>query len=43
MADRLGGWSEFLITLCTVLALAWGVARAWGARAARRRETAAGA
>ncbi len=40
LADRVGGWPEYVIILLTVLALAWAAARAWGARTARRRESA---
>jgi len=40
LADRVGGWPEYVIILLTVLALAWAAARAWGARRARRREAA---
>jgi apolipoprotein N-acyltransferase len=41
LADRVGGWPEYVIILLTVLALAWAAAGAWGARSARRREPAA--
>ncbi len=40
LADRVGGWPEYVIILLTVLALAWAAAGAWGARSARRREPA---
>jgi apolipoprotein N-acyltransferase len=44
LADRVGGWPEYVIILLTVLALAWAAAQAWGGRrAARRREEPAGA
>jgi apolipoprotein N-acyltransferase len=32
LADRVGGWPEYVIILLTVLALAWAGAQAWGAR-----------
>jgi apolipoprotein N-acyltransferase len=38
LADRVGGWPEYVIVLLTVLAMAWGGAGAWAARTARRRE-----
>jgi apolipoprotein N-acyltransferase len=37
LADRVGGWPEYVIMLLTLLALAWAGAGAWGERAARRR------
>jgi apolipoprotein N-acyltransferase len=41
LADRVGGWPEYVIILLTVLALAWAGAQAWsGRRTARRRESA---
>ncbi|HTX25625.1 MAG TPA: apolipoprotein N-acyltransferase [Streptosporangiaceae bacterium] len=41
LADRVGGWPEYVIILLTVLAMAWAGAQAWGGRrAARRREAA---
>jgi apolipoprotein N-acyltransferase len=40
LADRVGGWPEYVIILLTVLSLAWAAAGAWGARSARRRESA---
>ncbi|MGH3256355.1 MAG: apolipoprotein N-acyltransferase [Streptosporangiaceae bacterium] len=43
LADRVGGWPEYVIVLLTLLAMAWGGAKAWGGRAARRREAAGSA
>jgi len=43
LADRVGGWPEYVISLLTVLAMAWGGTAAWGDRARRRRPTAGGA
>jgi len=40
LADRVGGWPEYVIILLTLLAMAWGGAVAWGQRAARRRKAA---
>ena len=39
LADRVGGWPEYVIILLTVLAMAWGGAGAWGERAARAART----
>ena len=41
LADRVGGWPEYVLILLTVLAMAWGGVLAWGgreARAGRQRE-----
>jgi len=35
LADRVGGWPEYVIILLTLLAMAWGGAAAWGDRGAR--------
>jgi apolipoprotein N-acyltransferase len=43
LADRVGGWPEYVIILATLLAMAWGGVIAWGQRAARRREAAGSA
>jgi apolipoprotein N-acyltransferase len=43
LADRVGGWPEYVIILLTLLAMAWGGVVAWGQRAARRREAAGSA
>jgi apolipoprotein N-acyltransferase len=43
LADRIGAWPEYVITLLTLLALAWAGAVAWGERAARRRVAASSA
>jgi apolipoprotein N-acyltransferase len=43
LADRVGGWPEYVIILATLLAMAWGGVVAWGQRAARRREAAGSA
>jgi apolipoprotein N-acyltransferase len=43
LADRAGGWPEYVIVLLAVLAMAWGGAEAWRSRAARRRPAAGGA
>ena len=35
LADRVGGWPEYVIILLTLLAMAWGGVAAWGDRGAR--------
>ena len=35
LADRVGGWPEYVLILLTVLAMAWGGVLAWGGREAR--------
>jgi apolipoprotein N-acyltransferase len=42
LADRVGGWPEYVIILLTLLALAWAGAGAWGGRTARRRDAVLG-
>jgi apolipoprotein N-acyltransferase len=37
LADRVGGWPEYVIILLTVLALLWAATLTWGDRRARRR------
>jgi apolipoprotein N-acyltransferase len=35
LADRVGGWPEYVLILLTVFAMAWGGVLAWGGRGAR--------